>query len=90
VDTSEPHLSVAQDEISYQAQRPCSPNEQQPEATCLASRLRVSIDPNMGCQGQNEDGEKTEPDETRAEKVEGVAIHVLSHLQSCAGPKSLR
>lgn len=44
----------------------------------------------MGYQGQNEDDEKTEPDETRAEKVEGVVIHVLSHLQSCAGPKSLR
>lgn len=72
--TSEPHLSVAQDEIGYDAQWPRGRDEQQPEAACLAPLLGISIDPEHGHQGQDEDGETTEANETRAEKVECVAI----------------
>ena len=71
---SELHLSVAQDEIGYDAQWPRSRDEQQPEAACLAPRFRVSINPEHGYQGQDEDGEKAEAAETRAQKVESIAI----------------
>ena len=62
------HLSIAQDEIGYDAQWPRGRDEQQPEAACLAPVFRVSIDPEHGHQGQDEDGEKTEAAETRAKR----------------------
>ena len=68
------HLSVAQDEIGYDAQWSRSRDEQHPEAACLTPRLCVSINPEHGHQGQDEDSEKAEAAETRAEKVETVAI----------------
>ena len=74
MDTSELHLSVTQDEIGYDAQWPCSRDEQQPEAACLTPLLRVSIDPEHDYQAQDKDSEKAEAGETRAEKVRFVAI----------------
>jgi len=70
----EPHLSITQDEIRYDAHWPCSRDEQHPETACLTPRLRVSINPEHGHQSHDEDSEKAEAAETRAEKVETVAI----------------
>jgi len=71
---SELHLTVAQDEIGYDAHWPRSRDEQQPEAACLAPRLRVSIDPEHGRQGCDEDSEHTEAAEKQDEKIWSVAI----------------